>query len=42
MKEKLDKAIDNAVNKAGFVLKMIIPEAYQKEKTEELQRQLSR
>ena len=42
MKVKYDSTVENAINKAGFVLKMTIPEAYQKKKTEELQRQMSR
>lgn len=34
--------IDNAIKKAAFVLKMILPEAYLKEKNEEITRELSR
>ena len=36
------ETIENAIKKAGFLLKLMIPEAYLNEKTEELQRQLSR
>lgn len=42
MQEKMAEAVADAVAKAKFVLKMMIPEAYQAQKTEELQRALSR
>ena len=42
MEKQLKISIENAVGKAQFVLKMSIPEAYSKQKTEDLQRELSR
>ena len=42
IKVKMAETIENAIKKAGFLLKLMIPEAYLNEKTEELQRQLSR
>ena len=42
MEKQLKITIESAVGKAQFVLKMSIPEAYSKQKTEDLQRELSR
>ena len=41
-KSQIVGKIDNAISKAAFVLKMILPEAYLKEKNEEITRELSR
>ena len=42
MEVKFAEAVADAIKKAKFVLKMMIPEAYQKQKTEDLQREVSR
>lgn len=42
MEKQLKITIESAVGKAQFVLKMSIPEVYSKQKTEDLQRELSR
>ena len=36
MKQVMAETIQNAIDKAAFVLKMMLPEAYEKEKNEEM------
>ena len=42
MTVKMAEKIEDAVKKARYILKMIVPEAYKKQKSEDLQRELSR
>ena len=42
MEEKMAAAITDSIKKAHFLLKMMIPEAYQKQKSEDLQKEISR
>ena len=42
MTVKMAQAINDAIAKAKFLLKMMIPEAYKKQVSEELQKEISR
>ena len=42
MQVKMQEAIEDSIQKARFLLKMMIPDSYKKEQAEELQKELSR